>query len=99
MFIGKQVCDRKYKISGAVLCRKHVWRKSEEGTIMSEGDTFWLSLAEKFFGLLLAIIGALFLYFTITSTDTLRDYSGLFGFLGVVVLIIGLFLLFVRPPE
>ena len=66
---------------------------------MSEGDTFWLSLAEKFFGLLLAIIGALFLYFTLTSTDALGIFTGFFGFLSIIVLIIGLFLLFVRPPE
>jgi hypothetical protein len=66
---------------------------------MSEGDTFWLSLAEKFFGLLLVIIGALFLYFTLTSTDALGIFTGFFGFLSIIVLIIGLFLLFVRPPE
>jgi hypothetical protein len=66
---------------------------------MSEGDTFWLSIAEKFFGLLLVIIGALFLYFTLTSTEALGVFTGLFGFLSIVVLIIGLFLIFVRPPE
>lgn len=66
---------------------------------MSEGDTFWVSLAEKFFGLLLAIIGGLFLYFTLTSTAALGGFTGFFGFLGVVVLIIGLFLIIVRPPE
>ena len=66
---------------------------------MSEGDTFWLSLAEKFFGLLLTIIGALFLYFTVTTTTTLGVFTGLFGFLSIVVLIIGMFLLLVRPPE
>jgi uncharacterized membrane protein len=69
------------------------------GMGMSEGDTFWLSLAEKFFGLLLVIIGALLLYFTLTSTDALGVFTGLFGFLSIIVLIIGLFLLFVRPPE
>jgi hypothetical protein len=66
---------------------------------MSEGDTFWLSLAEKFFGLLLTIIGALFLYFTLSSTVALGVFTGFFGFLSVVVLIIGLFLLLVRPQE
>jgi membrane-bound ClpP family serine protease len=65
---------------------------------MSEGDTFWVSLSEKFIGVLLAIIGALFLYFTLTST-ALGAFTGLFGFLGVVVLIVGLFLLIVRPTE
>jgi hypothetical protein len=66
---------------------------------MSEGDNFWLSLAEKFFGLLLTIIGALFLYFTLSSTAALGVFTGFFGFLSVVVLIIGLFLLLVRPQE
>ena len=66
---------------------------------MSEGDTFWLSLAEKFFGLLLTILGALFLYFTLSSSAALGAFTGLFGFLSIVVLIIGLFLLLVRPPE
>jgi hypothetical protein len=66
---------------------------------MSEGDTFWLSLAEKFFGLLLTIIGALFLYFTLSSTAALGAFTGLFGFLSIVVLIAGLFLLLVRPSE
>jgi hypothetical protein len=64
-----------------------------------EGDTFWISLTEKFFGLLLTIIGALFLYFTITSTDVLGVFTAFFGFLSIVVLICGLFLLLVRPPE
>jgi membrane-bound ClpP family serine protease len=73
--------------------------KRKEGTGMSEGDTFWVSLAEKFLGLLLTIIGALFLYFTLTSTAALAGFTGLFGFLSVVVLLIGLFLLVVRPPE
>jgi len=66
---------------------------------MSEGDTFWLSLAEKFFGLLLTIIGALFLYFTLTSTVALGVFTGFFGFLSIVLLLIGLFLLIVRPAE
>ena len=73
--------------------------KRKEGMEMSEADTFWVSLAEKFLGLLLTIIGALFLYFTLTSTAALAGFTGLFGFLSVVVLLIGLFLLVVRPPE
>ena len=52
---------------------------------MSEGDTFWVSLAEKFLGILLAIIGALLLYFTLTSTNTLGGFTGLFGFFGAVL--------------
>ena len=74
-------------------------KRGKDETGMSEGDTFWVSLSEKFFGLLLTVIGALFLYFTLTSTAALGGFTGLFGFLGVVVLLIGLFLLIVRPPE
>jgi hypothetical protein len=88
----------KFKITVLVLCRNHI-EKEKEGTGMSEGDTFWLSLAEKFFGLLLTIIGAVFLYFTLTSTAALGGFAGLFGFLSIVVLLVGLFLLVVRPPE
>ena len=66
---------------------------------MSEGDTFWLSLAEKFFGLLLAIIGGLFLYFTLISTTALGVFTGLFSVMSIVILLIGIFLLIVRPPE
>jgi kynureninase len=64
-----------------------------------EGDTFWVSLSEKFLGLLLTIIGALTLYFTVTTTTSLGVFTGLFGFLSIVVLGIGVFLLIVKPPE
>jgi hypothetical protein len=66
---------------------------------MSEQETFWVSLAEKFFGLLLTIIGALFLYFTFTSTTALGVFTAFFGFLSILLLAAGLFLLLVRPPE
>ena len=64
-----------------------------------EGDTFWVSLSEKFFGLLTIIIGALFLYFTVTSIDALGAFTGFFGFLSIVVLAVGVFLLLVKTPE
>jgi hypothetical protein len=66
---------------------------------MSEGDTFWISLGEKFFGLLLLILSVLLLYYTATSTVQLSMFTGLFGFLGVAVLVIGIVLLLVKPPE
>ena len=63
-----------------------------------EGDTFWVSLAEKFFGFLLIVIGALFLYFTATSTTALGVFSGFFGFLSIVLLAVGVFLFLVKTP-
>ena len=64
-----------------------------------EGDTFWVSLTEKFSGLLVIIVGALFLYFTATSGVALQAFTGYFVFLSVVLLALGVFLLLVRPPE
>ena len=63
-----------------------------------EGDSFWISLAEKFFGLLLVALAIVLFYFTFTS-PALSLFAGLFGFLGVVVLIAGGFLIVVKPPE
>jgi len=64
-----------------------------------EGDTFWVSLSEKFLGLIVTIIGALLLYFTVTSISALAAFSGFFGFLSIALLAVGVFLLLVRPPE
>jgi hypothetical protein len=66
---------------------------------MSEQDTFWISLGERFFGLLLLIIGAILLYFTATSTADLGAFTAFFGFLSIVVLAVGVVLLVVKPPE
>ena len=63
-----------------------------------EGDRFWVSLAEKLFGLLLIIIGGVMLYFTATSPE-LGGFSVLFGALSVILVILGIFLLLVKPPE
>ena len=66
-----------------------------------EGDTFWISLAEKSLGAILLIIGAIMIYFTATSTSSsqLGAFSAFFGVLSVILLAIGLFMLLVRPSE
>lgn len=66
---------------------------------MSEEDTFWISLGERFFGLLLVIIGAILLYFTATSTAELVNFAAFFGFLSIVILALGIVLLIARPTE
>ncbi len=63
-----------------------------------EGDTFWVSLAERLFGLLLIVIGAVMLYFTATTAD-LGPFNVLFGALSAILLLLGVFLLLVKPPE
>jgi hypothetical protein len=67
---------------------------------MSEqGDTFWVSLAEKFFGLIVIVIGGVLLYLTATSTSQLGQFSLFFGVISAILLAIGLFMLLVRPSE
>ena len=66
---------------------------------MSEGETIWLSMSSKLFGIIIVIIGVLFLYFTFASTDTLGVFTGIFGFIGVAVLIVGLFMILAKTRE
>jgi len=63
---------------------------------MSEEGGFGLVVAEKFFGLILIVIGALTTYYTVTSTQALRDYTGFFGFLSVIVLALGVILIIAK---
>jgi hypothetical protein len=62
-----------------------------------EGDTFWVSLYERLFGLVLIIIGGVLLYYTATSD--LGGFGALFGVLSVVMLILGIVMLIVKPPQ
>jgi len=63
---------------------------------MSEEGGFGLVVAEKFFGLILIVIGALSTYYTVTSTQALHDYTGFFGFLSVIVLALGVILIIAK---
>jgi len=64
-----------------------------------EGSSFWIALVEKLIGLFLIILSILMIYFTVTSISALSLATGMFAFLGVVVLISGVFLMIVKPPE
>ncbi len=63
-----------------------------------EGDTFWVSLYERLFGLVLIIIGGILLYLTASSGD-LGGFGGFFGLLSVIMLILGIVLLILKPPQ
>lgn len=63
---------------------------------MSEGGGFGFAFAEKFFGLIIIILGALTSYYTFTSINELQSFIWLFGFLSVFLLALGLFLITVR---
>jgi uncharacterized protein YjeT (DUF2065 family) len=86
------------------ISKKNIKKQAREEKDMSEeGDTFWVTLAERLFGLFLIIIGAVLLYFTATSvnstTDSLGPFSYLFGALSIILVLLGIFLLLVKPPE
>ena len=63
---------------------------------MSEEGSFGLTVAEKFFGLMLLIIGVLAAYYTFISSQALGAYTGFFGFLGIVLLVLGLILIIAK---
>jgi hypothetical protein len=73
-------------------------QEEEKETMSEEGDTFWVSLSERFFGLILIIIGGVLLYLTATSAEV-SGFGVLFGFLSIVLVVLGIFLLIVKPPE
>lgn len=60
---------------------------------MSEEGSFGLSLAEKFFGLIILAVGGISAYYTWTSSQSLDPYFGLFAFLTIVLLAVGIVLL------
>jgi uncharacterized membrane protein len=65
---------------------------------MSEGrDTFWVGFLERIFGLVLIIIGAVQLYFSVTSD--LGGFTLLFSAIGLIMIIVGVILLLVKPPQ
>ena len=63
-----------------------------------EGNPFWASLYERIIGLSIIIIGAVLLYLTATN-EGIGGFGSLFGFLSVILLITGVFLLLVKPAQ
>jgi hypothetical protein len=68
----------------------------ERKTNMSEEGGFGLTLAEKFFGFLLIVIGALTTYYTLTSSSNLGAFTRFFGFLSLVLVALGIFLMIAK---
>jgi hypothetical protein len=60
---------------------------------LSEEAAFWVKLLERLFGVMLILVGGLIMYYVATSLQQLVIYSWLFGFLDVLLMIMGLLLL------
>jgi hypothetical protein len=61
-----------------------------------EGGGFGITLAEKFFGFIITIVGAFATYYTFTSTSALNGYVGFFGFLSILLLAIGVLMIIAK---
>jgi hypothetical protein len=82
------------------ISKKTIRKDARKRLDMSEeGDTFWVSLAERIFGLALLVIGAIMIYFTATSSNVLGGFTVFFGSISAVLVIVGIVLLLVKPPE
>jgi hypothetical protein len=66
---------------------------------MSDEGGFGIGLAEKFFGLIIFVIGLLVLYYTVTSGDVLGAFTGFFIFVCMIVVVIGLVLMIAKTTE
>ena len=60
---------------------------------MSEEGGFGISLAERLFGLLIIFAGAVSMYYVLTSLQELGSAAGILGFLNLILIVLGLFLL------
>jgi hypothetical protein len=66
---------------------------------MSEEGGVGLAFAERFFGLILAIISIIAMYYTFTSTQVLGAFTAFFGFLSIIPLVLGLILITAKTEE
>lgn len=55
-----------------------------------EEDSTWFTIAEKFFGLLVILIGAIIVYAAVTSSDVM--FSAIFATGGLSLIIVGAFM-------
>jgi hypothetical protein len=64
---------------------------------MSEEGSTGMTVAEKFFGLLLVIIGALSTYYTLVSSGALLGFTAFFAFLTMILLVLGIIIIIAKP--
>jgi len=60
--------------------------------------SYWASFIERIFGIILIVLGIVLLYFTVT-TAALGMFMTFFSIISIVLVIIGVFLLLVKPAE
>jgi len=63
---------------------------------MSEEGSFGETAVEKLVGVIILLVGIVSVYYTLTSSSVLGLFTGLFSFLGFVLVVLGAFLLIVK---
>jgi hypothetical protein len=63
---------------------------------MSEEGSFGVTATEKLFGLILLAVGLVIMYYTLTSADALMAFTGFFGFLSLILIILGVALIIAK---
>jgi uncharacterized protein (DUF58 family) len=69
----------------------------KKGQNMSEEGSTGMTVAEKFFGLLLVIIGALSMYYTLVSSGALLGFTVFFTVLSMILLVVGIIMITAKP--
>jgi len=64
--------------------------------LSEEEESTGITVAEKFFGLLLAIIGALSIYYSLSSGDALLSFTTFFAVLGLILLVVGIIMIIAK---
>jgi hypothetical protein len=63
-----------------------------------EGESVGFTVAEKFFALLIILIGAIVVYVTLTSPDLSDRYPVLFATGGFALVVLGVFMILAKTP-
>ena len=63
---------------------------------MSEEGSFGVTATEKLFGLILLAMGLVVMYYTLTSAAALMAFTGFFGFLSLIIIILGVALIIAK---
>ena len=63
-----------------------------------EGESVGFTVAEKFFALLIILIGAIVVYITLTSPDLSNRFPFLFATGGFTLIVLGVFMILAKTP-
>jgi hypothetical protein len=60
---------------------------------LSEEGGYWIKLFERFFGVIIILVGGLSMYYVLTSLQAFRIFGAFFVFLNLLLVLLGLVLL------